>query len=369
MRLLFCLIGFVMVGQSTLQSQAPFYVGAEWGRSTTFRHRPEKMPFSIDQQAGFFAVRAMWETNDQRYWQKTHRQPRIGATIMAQRYGNDSILGWSYGLMPEIDFWIYRSKRLALFFRGGFGLTFVTKPYRRGTNERNTAIGTTVNNMTSVALGGEYHAGRITLGLTARAIHTSNGRFSTPNLGLNMAGWGLNASYRLGGDSRPILSKTKQEYHKTWKPGLRLGFAGHEIGAAGGPRFPVQILSAFVIRPLSPKFRLWLQAEASHQSGARPYGFRNPPRRDLVPAEWAWRYSVGAGGELLMGRVGFTMQYMIYLDPPFSNPEYFAVKIGPIVYLTPPDKALKKPNLFLGTFLKAHQAVAQYIEVTGGVIF
>lgn len=359
----------LLLGENNLSAQNPFQVGLELGRGKTYRHRPQRMPFTIDRPAEFYALHAMWETGDKRYWQVAHRQPRVGFALLAQRYGNDSILGWAYGIMPEIDFWIYRSKHLALFLRGGFGLTFVTKPYRRGSNENNTAIGSVVNNLTTLAVQAEYSTGRLTIGAVGRAIHNSNGRFTAPNLGLNMAGWGLSASYRLAGEPRPVLPRKKQEHHRAWKPGIRIGFGAHQTGPPGGPRFPVQILSAFVIRPLSPKFRLWFQAEVSHQSGARPFGFRNPPRADLAQFELEWRYSAGVAGEVLMGRVGFTMQYMLYLDPPFKYTDYFAFKVGPTVYLIPPDKATDKPNLFIGTFLKAHQAVAQYIEVAAGVVF
>jgi hypothetical protein len=366
-RIVFLFISFTLC--AGLDAQVPFQIGLEAGRGTTFRHRPAQMPFAISQTPAFYAVNAMWETGGQHYWQRAHRQPRLGFTMLAQRYGNDTILGWSYGIMPQIDFWIYRSQRLAVFLRGGFGLTWVHKPYRRGTNELNTAIGSNFNNLTSLALQAEYRLGAIRLGLIGRGLHTSNGRFTTPNLRLNMVGWGLTASYSPGAASKAVLPKEKLPYNKAWKPGIRIGLGAHQVSGPGGARFPVQVLSAFVIKPLSPKFRLWLQGEVSHQSGARPYGFGNPPRSDLAPFEWAWRYSAGAAGELLMGQVGFTLQYMIYLDPPFSNPEYFAFKLGPTLYLIPPDKVGNRPNFFVGSFLKAHQAVAQDIELAAGVVF
>lgn len=354
----------------TLQAQvpAPTTLSLEYGWGKTARHRPEAMTFPLS-QARLWGIHAMWETGNTTYWQRAHHQPRVGLAILGVQFGNDSILGTAYGAMPQVDFWLFHHKRWAAFIRGGFGFSYVSRPYDRYTNPENTTIGSRINNMTSLAFQLEYRLPRFSLSAGGRAVHVSNGRFSLPNLGLNTAVWSFAMAYRLSPDATVFYPKEKQTHDPSWHMGTRLGLGAHEVSEPGTPRFPVQVFSVFGVKSISPKFRLWAMLEASHHASAQVYASRVLPRIERTSDQFSWRYSVGAAGELMMGRVGFTTQYFLYLDPPFRGKNYFAFKVGPNVYWHAPDKANGRINPFIGGYLKAHQAIAQYIEITVGVIF
>jgi hypothetical protein len=74
--------------------------------------------------------------------------------------------------MPFIQFWIFRTKTVDMYFRAGFGAGVLSKHYNAIDNPTNNVIGSTINNITQFKIGFEWklspHVYLKTSGTTSR---------------------------------------------------------------------------------------------------------------------------------------------------------------------------------------------------------
>ena len=110
--------------------------------------------------------------------------------------GDPEILGSPNGLYGFVDFPLTYGRRTNQHISSAVGLSYDLNPYTEE-NTANDAIGSPVNVYFNLAYGFQTRLNRemdLLYGLDL--THFSNGRFATPNLGLNMFGLYLGIQYR-----------------------------------------------------------------------------------------------------------------------------------------------------------------------------
>ncbi|RMG64326.1 MAG: acyloxyacyl hydrolase [Bacteroidetes bacterium] len=331
----------------------------------TLRHR-STMVFALPRPARGLRLEASWQTDGSRPWHHLHHLPRLGWSVMMLDYVNPEVLGRAWSLVPFIDAFFLRRERLRLGMRVGFGLGWLDHPYDRLTNPGNNAIGSAINNTTMLSLLGQVRvAPHWWLRAGGTLSHNSNARLQVPNLGLNTAKLRLGLAYAITPD-RPVqaaapLPPARRPVGIT----LRTGLAYVEEKVPEGPKYPVHVLAAYLDYPLSPKSRLLGGFEAAFDRGIQAFFLDNDIPKGPGNQQ-PWRYSAIVGHELLIGRVGVMTQTFVYLNDPFSDRDSWGFKLGPQVYLHPPTRQ-PAANAFLGVYLKAHRAIADYAELVLGV--
>lgn len=333
----------------------------------TLRHRAT-MVFALPQPARALSLEASWQTDGHLPWHHQHGLPRLGWSLVVLDYGNPAVLGRAWSLVPFIDAPLLRRPGLRLGFRVGFGIGWLDRPYDRLTNPGNNAIGSHVNNTTMVSLLGQVRLGSLWwVRAGATVSHNSNARLQVPNLGLNTTKLRLGLAYTLS-PARP-----RQEAPPVPPPrralglSLRTGLAYVEEKTPQGPKYPVHVMAAYLDRPLSPKSRVLVGVEAAFDRGIQAFFLdhdiaRGPGNRQ------PWRYSAIVGHELLLGRTGVMTQAFLYLNDPLGDSDSWGFKLGPQVYLIPPERQ-PQVNAFVGIYLKAHRAIADYAELVLGMRF
>lgn len=357
---------------SSLWAQSPLWDGISIAgdvyRGKTLKHRPSSMPFEIPKSATAFSIEFTKQTDGTKYWHELHGNPRIGCQFFSQRFGNDAILGRLHTLVPYIDFPLLRKPFASVYIKLSYGLAFLDTPYNRLSNQQNTAIGSYINNLTSMSLLGEIPlSSKLNLRIGGTLTHTSNAKLHVPNLGLNAAKLRLGLSYEV----QPPKSAEAFDYsnypvYKKPVVNFRFAMAFQEAKVADGPLYPVYISSVFASYMYVRKAKVLLGWEGSWERSNQEFNI-NQEIPDGIAQPWL-RQSAYLGNEFMLGRLGLMTQVFFYLDKPSRESEGFGFKLGPNVYLFKPHEQ-KRGNLFFGIYLKAHKAVADYAELTLGGSF
>ncbi|TAE56535.1 MAG: hypothetical protein EAZ89_04590, partial [Bacteroidetes bacterium] len=287
-----------------------------------------------------------------RPWQTHYRLPRTGISFSRIGFGNPQVLGHSWSLAPFLDLPLHKGPRTQLYGRMSYGLAWISRPYDPSLNPGNNAIGSHLNNVTSLHLLYERHIYRqMALRLGFSAIHHSNGRLLLPNLGLNT--FLIRAGISFGASDLPERASPLPENPLTRKfaYALRVGLGGHARSSLDTRPYPVYVVSAMV----------------SRRTG----------RWSTVFVGWEWSrdeafsrtvQALYAGYELRFGRLAIMTQLQAQIWPLPSGLRFPGQKTGPLVYLFDPQRA-PRWNVFGGIYLKSRQATADYTELALGVVF
>lgn len=157
-----------------------------------------------------FEFRTGWQSQGRHEWERYFNYPAYGIGTYIGFVGDVEIFGNPNAVFGFITFPITKRRRNLFQIEPALGLTYNLKPYNAKTNETNDAIGARMAVYFSLHAGGRYRFTReldILYGLDA--THFSNGRSSTPNLGLNMLGLSVGVCYHYNGLQR----KTDNSLH------------------------------------------------------------------------------------------------------------------------------------------------------------
>jgi len=346
-------------------------IGSDFHYGVLLKHRPEAMTFELPQPTTAISFELMKQGLGREYWHKLYNYPRFGVAVIGINYGNKEVLGKAFGIHPQVDIPIWRKRKFGMYARLGFGFSIIPTRFDREENTENVAIGSLMNNHTTLGFIAEQGFGdHFVLRIGGSLTHNSNGKVQIPNLGLNTAKLRVGVSYRL----EPVSEYVEYDYtevpaYKKPVANIRVGMGFTEKNTDGGPRHPILIIAAFATKMSSRRNKWLFGYEASLDMSNRAF-----LRDQEIPEEEAglelkvWRHALIGGHEFMFGRFGFMTQAFIYMDPPFAGESSWGAKLGPNLYILAPYKHPRR-NFFLGGYLKAHGAIAAFIELTAGASF
>lgn len=361
------LLAFVLLSLAPLPAQ-PLYGGDRdllslaYGQGLVLKHRPAAMPFDLPAPARSIALEWVRQTRGEQPWHRPFAYPRAGLSLGLLDYGNPQALGKCLSVSAFADFRLAGAKRWQIFFRPAYGLAWVSRPYEREQNPSNSAIGSHVNNSSSLSLQGELKlGGRWRLAGGAALAHQSNARLRLPNLGLNSLCWQAGLRWQVRGEAPFLPAAQSPASPPAWRAWLRLGWGMHEQQAPDGPFYSVYAGAAGITR-ISRPHRRWLAGlSVSYHSSLRHFRL-NHDIDPAFPALRPFRSQLFAGHEFLLGRVGISTQ--AFANLPRRGAEAWGFRLGPQVYLW----RHAGRECFAGLYLIAHKAVADYAELTLGFV-
>lgn len=330
------------------------------------------MTFDLPQAVNTFSLEVMKQSYGRDYWSELHGYPRFGFAITSHRFGNPDVLGHALGFYPQLDVFLMKKRNFSIISRLAFGLAYVTRPYHRITNPTNLAIGSRLNNYTTIGLAAEYQVTphwRLRIG--GNITHVSNGKVQSPNLGINTATARVGLSYVLQPPAEPLTFDYEAiPPNRRWQPNFRLSLGLREAKVADGPRYGIYTVSGFLSKMYTRKGKVFFGLEASfnHATYAWLKDQDIPPELAEKPHNHPWRYTAVIGHEFVFGRIGFMTHVFLYLDPPFDNRNFFGTRLGPNLYFKKPHQH-KGLVPFVGIYMKAHYSIAELVELTLGARF
>jgi Lipid A 3-O-deacylase (PagL) len=261
---------------------------------------------------------------------------------------------------------LLNKEKLRIYTRMGFGIAYLNKIYDRVSNPTNVAIGTHFNNYTTIGLQAEYNLSpQVFLQLSGHFAHSSNGHLRYPNLGLNTATARLGILYQFQ-PTQTFDTLVEERYKTSRKPllGLWLGLGSKDANMPKSPSYPLYTITPHVIFPRSVKRQWSTGMEFTYDSYVKEFAadIQFSEKQDV------WRISVFGAHEWLWGRFAFPLQLHLYADRPFKGKDFYYTKLGPKIYILPPHKYPRR-NIYTAITLKAHGAVAEYVELSIGGVF
>lgn len=312
-----------------------------------------------------------FKTKDKCLWHKLYKYPEIHFSATFQSLGNDKILGHAIGLIPNMSFQIYQKKRFDIQARIGWGLAYITKYHDNFNNPQNIALGSHINLYARTHIHFRYkilHNLRLNFGLGI--LHYSNGGFSNPNLGINIATGQIGLQYIFSypvpmpietPDSNrqlPPLAKG----HKTFRPYLSIGLGLTEKGFRG-PKYPIYVVSAGVSRLFGRISKV--SAGLEYIINMAQYEFHRHNSNKKIAISQVHRFSILFSHELLFGNFGFYTGGGVYLNKHLSQRSLIIAKIGFNFYLHNYFKKIKH-QLWAGFHVRSYFGEAEFVEFVLG---
>ena len=151
-----------------------------------------------------FEINVSFPTYGEDYWERLYRYPRTGAGYSYSTLGNNNVFGKAHALYGFMNIPVYRRKNIfSLNYQITFGLAYITKHFDPVNDHLNRAISSHGNVYIRFGLDTRLRINkRCEVLLEAGGTHYSNGKFRSPNYGINTATLSFGANYLIGNTAK-----------------------------------------------------------------------------------------------------------------------------------------------------------------------
>ncbi|NQY28097.1 MAG: acyloxyacyl hydrolase [Flavobacteriaceae bacterium] len=297
-------------------------------------------------------------------WEQRFNYPDVGASFLYQDFKNEN-LGENYSLYGHFNFYFLKRN---IMFRAGQGITYVTNPYDRYSNNRNVAFGSRLLSSTYLMLNYKKERlfkSRFGIQTGVTLTHYSNANIKAPNTSINTISANIGVTYSLG-------NETKKEYIKREKDSLRVRepirynivFRGgiNQGDVIGTKQYPFYIASFYVDKRVGNVSAIQIGADAFFSNFLKEEIEFNSiayPEKEVDPGTDYKRIGVFIGHELFINKVSLITQFGYYVYYPYEFETRIYERIGVKRYFG--DK------IFASVTLKAHAAAAEALEFGIGI--
>lgn len=305
------------------------------------------------------------QTNGEKHWEEVYKNPEKGLGIYFADLGNPEQLGYAMGIFPFVNFPLNPGRKFKLYIRTSDGIGIITKPYDRTNNHKNNINGSRINGFVNLRLNSVFYPGKnIRMETGIGLTHLSNGAWTLPNLGINIASVNLGISFM----RREFESKKSNETAnpKSLIPNPNYFFtviaaAGvNQVSYGSQKRYASYVLYASGWKTVSEKSRFCVGADAFYNSAnlavaARDTIFDTSDKLNNLQA------GVRLGYELVIGKIALPLETGAYLFTKTTSNGPLYHRIGVRYYLN--------RHLIINYSLKTHWVSAETYEFGLGYRF
>ncbi|MFM2267955.1 MAG: hypothetical protein RL757_1396, partial [Bacteroidota bacterium] len=328
-------------------------------------------------------IRAEWQLGGQKIWHEWTGFPRVGVGVLRYHLGDHQIFGDAYAVFPTLNLKLFGGEKWRMNYVLGSGVGYLTKRFNPIENPTFNAIGSHLNNITTMRFDVEHkYSKKLAIFGGLSLTHFSNGGSQLPNSGINLIGGNVGCVYALAPVEKKswldwqrargiaVIDTPRNVSRRRWGASVRFDVGYTESSTWGGPRLPIYMASAALIRNSGQTRRTHLGIEAEQNQAV--YHFYQDVRatddkgKDQIGAN---RLSVFAAEEFVFGNFSIYLQPTFYVSQSWSNllQGRFYNKLGFRVFT--PEIGKQRGQLFGGIYIKAHMFTAEYISLGGGAIF
>ncbi|HEX8563560.1 MAG TPA: acyloxyacyl hydrolase [Flavobacterium sp.] len=354
--LLFSAALFAQEKRETMSVEADFFRGNIYKHSKYIGHlitgHPDGFLLSFNRQ-----------TYGEKEWQQAYNYPDYGFSLQYQDFKNQ-YLGENFAVGVHYNFYFLKRH---LVFRISQGIGVTTNPYDKQTNYKNNAFGSRLmsSNLFLLNYKKENIIDRFGIQAGFMFTHFSNGRFKSPNSGINTYAINLGIHYNLSDKleyerNDSLLLRNCREPIK-YNVVFRTGLSESQITGSG--QKPFYHFGFYADKRLGRKSALQLGTELFVSQYLKEFirytSIAYPDEPYLDPKTDYKRVSIIAGHELFINKLSIETQIGYYVYKPFKYESDVYERVGAKYYF--------KEKLFTGIALKAHGARAEAIEIGIGV--
>ena len=312
----------------------------------------------------FVAVDLRWkESRGLPLIREFYGAPDIHIHAFFQNLGNDDVMGYALGFVPEIMFSLGGRGRSSWYGGGGLGAAWTNKPFDKADNATNQALGTPWNIYAQAHIRYHYTLNK-DWELTAEfgIHHMSNSFFSYPNLGVNIPSAGLGLYYVMSRPDPDAYEKPDLVEKTRWRPFVR-GIYGITERAFDGPKFAVLGFGAGMYKWIAPHRSVSLGGEYMFDESNFYFVSRASGNPGEETRDQARRYMLFAGHEYYFGYFSLLTEAGVYLTKHYNRQSAISTKVGLNFY--PFNNFFKKRHqLSVGAFIRAYFLRADFFELS-----
>lgn len=340
-----------------------------YAASKVIKHR-ETLLFDVPERSHEFRLAYTYQTTGKHKWERYWNKPQITINSFFVNFGDKEVLGNAYGVLPELHFTLTKWKGFRLNLQFGTGVAYLNKPFNTITNPKNNAIGSNLNNVSSLKFGLTYQWNdRWITSLSTGMVHFSNGLSSSPNTGINIYGLALGSVYNFGmkASKEEVISEPRNieesNSFNRWVLDFQYHYGFTEYTVPDGPKYSVHAFSLGGGYRYTEFMTVLVGGEYEYNEGKYVFFKRNfyTEQQALDQARSSIIY---IENELRFGRVFNRIRMGFYMPWPIKNSRSIYTKVVTGLYL-PEIKGTVRP--YVGVVLKTHTAVADYLGVLFGV--
>ena len=305
-----------------------------------------------------FEVNVQRQTTGAAPWHAWYKYPKVGLAVTYYDFHNP-VLGYVLAASPYLSKSFSRGPKHDFSFRMGAGLAYLTNPYDRETNHKNTIVSSALNATLQMRFEYDYalapHLGLLVgLGLN----HYSNGATSKPNFGVNLPSVVLGLNYH---EQRPApqanaltSALTEAEQRRFFNVSASIGYK--QRTESDRRKYLANSVTAAVGRRVNRKSNLLLGIEGFYDRSLK--ATLEDTTRAGVKQPDVKKLGVFAGHELLFGQLAFVSHLGFYGYAPYKSSTIFYERLG--------LKYQFNSLLFGAIDLKLHGGKADVIEFKVG---
>jgi hypothetical protein len=310
--------------------------------------------YLIEKRITGFELQLATQSYGRTVYDQLYRYPRLGIGFLSTSLGNDNILGRGNALFGFMDFPFSKNNdKLTLNYQIDFGIGYLNKTYNTETNLMNIAISNNFNAFIGLDLCGRYcinSKNEVQAGI--KMFHFSNGKLSTPNLGINSAV--LSVGYLFG-------IKPAQHQRRTIINLVNKKKRSYDIVLSAGAKASDQIIGKdYFVSSLVFDYRYFPKYKYGYGIGTDFFydGSVGPNKVADLGGKYtnsdAFQAGIHAGLYPTYSKIIIVVQCGVYVYSSYNKYADFYSRIG-FRY-----KIYK--NLLFNMTLKSHYAIADYIE-------
>lgn len=343
------------------QHSDTYSVEASYLRGNILPHKDDMFHLIEGHPQGFM-LSYVAQTHGAKEWHRAFNFPDYGYYFLYQDFKSQP-LGEGYALGAFYNFYFLK-RHLQLRILQGVAL--VTNPYDKVNNSKNKSFGTPVLDNTNFGITYDNQTLLKPIGFHAGMLftHYSNGRFKSPNSGINTYMLNVGLNYNLE-DKKNIVNDSTRVSNTFSEPirynlVFRTGINESPIIRSG--QRPFYHLAFYADKRLNRKSALQLGAELfvtnSFKEYIKYYSVAYPDKH-IDPNTDFKRVGVFVGHELFVNQLSLEAQLGYYVYQPFKKDVAIYDRIGVKYYMS--DK------WFSSFTIKTHMFLAEAIEFGIGV--
>lgn len=261
MRVLFSILFILLFYSNCLFSQTDssnynYNFELSSGLAQIIKHHPD-MSYVVNKYPNLNIKYGFQSLIDKRY-----NFPEYGFAYTTGNLQNKDLLGNMHAFYGYISAYKIKNNNFKLAYTTSLGIGYFTKCFDSESNVNNIVIGSKINVYVGFSVQTEYRLYKKVYGLVnIGLVHSSNGSFKQPNLGLNFVSLNTGIKYRF--KEKPIISTKNNDNNdisdsiEKKKKGIQLVYAAgvKEIQPPTGQKFFVSNLSIFFYKQKNFKRR------------------------------------------------------------------------------------------------------------------
>ncbi len=343
------------------QHKDTFSIEASILRGNVLPHRDDVLNLINGHPDGLM-LSYLARTHGEQEWEKVYDFPDYGVYFLFQDFKSQP-LGTCYAVGGLYNFY-FLNRHLQLRLSQGIAMT--TNPYNKETNSINKAFGTRFLDNTNVGVSYDNQRLLKPFGFHAGIMftHYSNGRFKSPNSGINtyLLNLGLNYNFE---EKKAIVNDTiiEKKYYREpihYNLVVRSGINESQIIRTG--QRPFYHIGFYADKRLGRKSSLQFGTELfltnSFKDYIKYYSVAFPDKH-IDPNLDYKRVGIFVGHELFINKISLEAQLGYYVYQPLKKDIAIYDRVGMKYYFT--------PKIFSSFHVKTHMFLAEALEFGIGI--